>query len=127
MKEVYRFVQHIPPMVQTDTPPATLDFSTQEQLEAWLLTQHYGTKDDFSHYAISGNSLIEVSNNGFYWWVVGYVKPAPPWLPEWKAKYREPCVDKEGYDSSNFKITLAGVDITGYCTGDPIFIDRNKD
>ena len=48
------------------------------------IVQRYGKEDDFSHFALSGNLLMEISNEGFNWWVVGYIEnPDSVDLPQW--------------------------------------------
>ena len=83
------FRQHIPNFVDIKAP--LLDkFETTEDLLNLEIVQRYGKRKDFSHFAISDNCLMEISDEGFHWWVVGYIKkPNEVDLPKWDGgKYR---------------------------------------
>ena len=86
------FKQHIPCFVDIDPPsPNLYEFETTEELLNLEIVQRYGKEKNFSHFALNENRLIEVSDNGYYWWVVGYIKyPNDVDLPKWEGpKYRE--------------------------------------
>jgi len=89
------FIQHIPSMVDID-PPTEIPFETTEELLALEIVKRFGEHPNFSHFAMSDNRLMKISDEGYHWWVVGYIKhPDQVDLPKWSgAKYRvEP---KEG-------------------------------
>jgi hypothetical protein len=88
------FWQHIPAYVDGDRPgPVT--FSTTQELLALPVVQRYGKGADFSHFAMSDNALMEIADDGFYWWVVGHVAdPTSIDLPKWNGgKYRAQLAD----------------------------------
>ena len=78
------FRQHIPAFVDIDGPPPMAEFSTTDELLALEVVQRYGKGPDFSHFAMSDNRLMEISDEGFKWWVVGSVSdPSAVDLPKW--------------------------------------------
>lgn len=78
------FRQHIPNFVDVD-PPDPIPFTTTEELLGLEVVQRY-IGEKHSHFAISENMLMEVSNGGKNWWVVGYIaKPDLVNLPKWVA------------------------------------------
>lgn len=83
------FRQHIPNFVDVERP-AAIPFETTEDLLSLEIVQRYGKRPDFSHFAIRDNLLIEVSDDGHYWWVIGYIEhPEQIKLPKWDGgKYR---------------------------------------
>jgi hypothetical protein len=83
------FTQHIPAFVEVDLP-APVPFETTEDLLALEVVRRYGKRKDFSHFAMSDNCLMEISDGGYHWWVVGYIeKPDEVNLPKWSGgKYR---------------------------------------
>lgn len=77
------FRQHIPAFVSGETPES-FPFNTTEELLSLEVVQRYGKEPDFSHFAISKNALMEISDFGLKWWVVGYIEhPDQVNLPEW--------------------------------------------
>ena len=79
-----KFMQHIPSFVDIDGDPPSGEFETTEELLALEVVRRYGRSDDFSHFAISDHCLMEISDNGFKYWVVGYIKtPGLVDLPKW--------------------------------------------
>jgi hypothetical protein len=70
----------------------------------------------FSHFAMSDNCLMVIHDDGFHWWVVGYVeKPERVDLPKWEGgKYRAQMSDgtikiltNEVVSSCGYTLTLA--------------------
>ena len=84
-----KFVQHIPSFVdhRGETPAA--DFETTEELLNLEVVKRY-IHEDFSHFALSDNCLMAVSDDGFKHWVVGFIKNAGDIdLPQWEGwKFR---------------------------------------
>ena len=82
------FRQHVPSFVDVDER-TEFEFSTTEELITHPLIQ--GMVGSFKNHKIckSKNYLMVVSDNGFWWWVLGYIKtPEEVDLPEWEgAKY----------------------------------------
>lgn len=89
------FKQHIPNFVDVSKNPEWHDFETINQLLALEVVQRYGKGDKFSHFALSDNRLMEVSDNGLRWRVVGYIKdPDAVDFPQWEGwKYRAEMPD----------------------------------
>jgi len=83
-KIMNRLTQHIPNFVETrGEQPPTGEFETTEELLSLEVVQRY-KHDDFSHFAMSDNHLMVISDDGFKHWVVGYVKnPESVDLPKW--------------------------------------------
>lgn len=83
------FQQHIPAFCDVDRPAPVL-FETTEDLLALEIVRRYGKRPDFSHFAMFDNALMEISDGGHYWWLVGYVEhPEMVSLPKWTGgKYR---------------------------------------
>ena len=83
------FRQHIPTFVEIDGPPPLHKFSTTQELLALDVLQRY-KGDDFSHFSMSGNLLMAISDDGFDWWVVGRISdPGAVDLPMWEGwKFR---------------------------------------
>ncbi|MFH0952362.1 MAG: hypothetical protein V1838_04205 [Patescibacteria group bacterium] len=85
------FKQHIPNFIDIEDPPA-VKFETTDDLLNLEIVQRYGKGKDFSHFAISGNCLMEISDEGegLHWWVVGYIKePDKVDIPKFEGgKYR---------------------------------------
>lgn len=78
-----KFKLHIPNYVDTDTPPWE-EFETTEDLLSLETVKRFGQGNDFSHFVMSGDHLMEISDNGFRWWVVGTIfDPSVIELPEW--------------------------------------------
>lgn len=88
------FRQHTPSFVDVDRPEA-IPFETTEQLLALEVVRRYGKRPDFSHFALSGDLLMEISDEGHHWWVVGYIdQPELVDLPKWVyGKYRAELPD----------------------------------
>lgn len=109
------FRQHIPNFVDIDAPPPS-KFETTEDLLNLEIVQRYGKGKNFSHFAISDNCLMEISDEGFHWWVVGYIKePDKVDLPKWDGgKYQAKLsngeivtlTSKEIYSSCGDELTL---------------------
>jgi hypothetical protein len=79
------FRQHIPGFVgDPDDSPKEYTFETTEELLALEVVQRYGKGPDFSHFALFGDLLMEISDGGRHWWVVGYLgDPTSVDLPQW--------------------------------------------
>ena len=109
------FKQHIPAFVETDGPPPAAEFVNTDELLALDVVRRYGKSKNFSHFAMSDRHLIEVSDDGFNWWVVGFVSdPAVVDLPKWEGwKFRAELADgtrctlgKEVVSSCGDELTL---------------------
>ena len=87
-------MQHIPNFVDTDKPEAVEFETTQDLLMIDKVKQWARPMDgkEFSHFALSCNVLMAIHDDGFHWWVVGYIDIEHPTeidLPKWESgKYR---------------------------------------
>lgn len=116
-----KFIQHIPNYV--DYRGATneaIEFETLDDLLSLAVIKPYKESPRFSHFALSGNNLMEISYEGFKWWVVGQVlQPELLELPKWdggKYKARFPdgttkVLTKEVYSSCAGKLKLSNGDV----------------
>ena len=88
------FQQHIPAFVEIGTPPI-FKFNNTDELLALDVVQLYCKSPDFLHFAKFGNLLMVVADDGFHWFVVGYIADASTIdLPVWSgAKYRAELPD----------------------------------
>lgn len=88
------FRQHVPRCVDIEADPPRA-FSTTAELLALEVVQRFGKGKNFSHFAMSGNHLMEISDDGFMWWVIGTVAyPDAIELPKWDGgKYRAELPD----------------------------------
>lgn len=77
------FIQHIPTFVET-TPAAWIDFKTTQDLLSLGCIQRYSFQIG-SWFVMSGNLLMQISQEGFHWWVIGHVRnPLDIDLPQWE-------------------------------------------
>jgi len=93
-----RFTQYIPAFVDArGGKPYSIEFRTTEELIALKVVQRY-IRDDFSHFAMSDEHLMAVSDDGFVHVVVGRIQypklvDLPPW-DEWKFRAELPNGEK---------------------------------
>jgi hypothetical protein len=89
-----KFIQYIPTFVDADAPEWH-EFETTAELLSLEIVKRYGQDNDFSHFVLSENRLMEISDNGFHWWVVGYIEdPTTVNLPQWEGwKFRAEMPD----------------------------------
>jgi hypothetical protein len=106
------FLQHIPNFVDTDRPEAIEFETTQDLLMIDKVKQWVKPIDgkEFSHFALSGKALIVVHDEGFHWWVVGYIeRPDEIDLPRWYGgKYRAELPSGERVTLSNEVVSSCG-------------------
>ena len=111
---VNKFIQHIPGFIGGIEPERN-DFETTEDLLKLEAVRRYGRGKDFSHFALSDDLLMEISDEGLRWWVVGSIeKPEEVDLPKWdggryKAEYPDGTIKiltDEVYSSCGDKLTL---------------------
>ena len=74
----------------------TVEFSTDDDLINIPFVKNFA-RDNFSHYAMSGDCLMAIYDYGFDWWVIGTIQyPASVKLPKWNGgKYRALLDGKE--------------------------------
>ena len=68
-----KFIKHVPGFVEGDNCLSIM-FKTKEDLLSDSVFKRCINRNQSSHFEISGNVLIEVSNNGFHWVAVGYIE-----------------------------------------------------
>lgn len=79
------FRQHIPGFARDgrEPPEPVIPFETTADLLALEIVQRY-KGPTFSHFAMSENHLMAISDDGYSWWVVGFVAdPSAVDLPQW--------------------------------------------
>jgi hypothetical protein len=89
------FTLRIPNFVDTSRKPEKEYFETTEELLN-LPTVKRATEDPgFSHLAIENNMLMEIGDDGYFWWVLGYIEdPSSVNLPRWDgSKYKAQMSD----------------------------------
>lgn len=80
------FRQHFPSSCDFDNPKE-IKFSTTEELLNLDAVSSWKEKNKFSHFAISNNSLMAIFDEGYRWWVIGYIKyPENVDLPKWEGE-----------------------------------------
>lgn len=78
------FKQHIPTYVDYREASPRWNFNTTEELCNLPPMLKAKERPGFSHFAISGNCILQIADEGFYWWVLGYVDDVDGVeLPEW--------------------------------------------
>lgn len=84
-----RFKQYIPAFVD-GFDPVCFEFETTEDLLNNEFVIYHSKKNGFSHFAMSDNCLMKISDDGFDWRVLGYIQnPENIDLPEWEGwKFR---------------------------------------
>ena len=93
-----RFKQHIPNFIEVDKPPEWIEFQNTDALLSIEVVKQWSKPMDgkpFSHFAISGNYLMAIHDDGFHWWAVGYIEnPQAVNLPKWNGgKHRAKMPD----------------------------------
>lgn len=102
------FKQHIPSFCDVDHP-AAVPFETTEELLALEIVQRYGKQPNFSHFAMSDNVLMEISDGGHHWWAVGYIEhPEQVNLPKWNGgKYRAELPNGERAELQSGEVVMS--------------------
>ena len=83
-----KFTQHVPATCDIDEP-LIFNFNTTEELLMSEYVQGFA-KIRPSTFVMSGRCLMTVSDNGYHWWVLGYIEnPKEINLPQWNGpKYK---------------------------------------
>lgn len=84
-----QFRQHIPNFIDNDDPNTFTFETTQEFLDNEYINW-YTKQQNFFRLSKQDDCVILEKDDGFYWWVLGYIKdPASLDLPEWPGgRYR---------------------------------------
>lgn len=114
------FKQHIPAFVDVDSPPVQ-NFETTQELLALEIVQRYVKDKGFSHFAMSGNLLMKICDEGYRWWVVGRIgDPSSIDLPKWDGgKYRAQLPNGD-------VVELTGQDVYSSCGDELTLHDGTK-
>ena len=86
-----KFKQYIPAFIDTrGDDNIEYEFKTTKDLLSIIPVKLHSNSDNFSHFAMSGNSLMAIYDEGFEHWVVGYIKSTNGIdIPEWEGwKFR---------------------------------------
>ena len=112
-----KFTQHIPGFVD-GVKPKTIEFSTTEELLRHPFFRRIAEQPGFSHFAFDEPYILEISEDGFKWWVLGSVN-ALVTLPKWDGgRYR---VRLDGAET-----VLIGAEIYSTCGDEVILRDGRK-
>lgn len=84
-----KFIQHVPSFV-SGVDPTEFEFDKTDELLSSEYVSRFSKNANFSHFAMSDNRLMSISDNGFHWWVVGFISdPESVDLPKWEGwKFR---------------------------------------
>ena len=78
------FTEHIPSFVDYREDPKVYSFASEEDMLTSDMFWRWSHSKDFSHFAQDGNTILQIGDNGFYWWVVGHFKSDKPLnIPKW--------------------------------------------
>ena len=79
-----KFTVHIPNFVDHRDPPPSCEFETLDELKAIPHVKQASDSPSFSHFALSDNHLMSISDGGKHWWVLGHIdNPSSVDLPQW--------------------------------------------
>jgi len=81
---VNKFKQHIPNFCTGIDIIPDFEFKTTEDLLSLEVVKQYSSEKHHEHFCMSGNMLMQIKDNGFLWWVIGYIEnPNEINLPKW--------------------------------------------
>jgi hypothetical protein len=103
-----KFTQHIPSFMD-GFEPRVYEFESTEQLLSYDFFKSIAQRPKFSHFAMHRSHLMEISDEGFHWWVLGRIEhPEEMDLPQWEGwKFR---AELDGKD-----VILSGKEVTCSC------------
>lgn len=79
-----KFQQHIPNFVDNRDPVPVYEFETTKELLNLDIVKKYIDGRDYHKFVMSDNYLMIIWEDGFRWWVVGYItNPSNVDLPKW--------------------------------------------
>lgn len=112
-----KFIQHVPTFVE-GAEAKVFEWETQEELVMKLSEIGYGNGVG-KYFELSGNLIMEVSDNGYHWWVAGRVSSTEGLhFDTWSAKVRPTMAvnpDSKAYNPSEIIVTMNGVKLEGFC------------
>ncbi len=77
------FRHHIPNSIAIDRP-ADVEYASLEELLAIPVVVRFQSKENFYRWSVSKDQLIAELDEGYKWWVVGFITETfslPPWEP----------------------------------------------
>lgn len=91
------FIVYMPSYIDRANKPRRFRFETTEELLAFEPMKLHSERLGFCGFALSYNNIMALYDDGFKWYVVGYVENSGPIdLPKWKGwKYRAQVDDGE--------------------------------
>ena len=120
-----KFIQHVPPFVDCTLPPA-VEWTSQEELVLKLSELGYGNGVG-KYFELSGNTVMEVSDNGYHWWVAGRVTSTEGLtFDKWSPKEKPKLVtnpDIKSYNASEVTVWCGDKQIFP-CDGDFVSIGK---
>ncbi len=116
------FRQHVPNCIDMDQPP-DVKFGTVEQLLEIDVIKRFSQIEGHDHFALKHHTLMQVSDDGFHWWVMGYIKCPedidPTTIPEWEGpKYQAELED-------GTQTVLSGKEVS-YSRGDMLSLTNGQ-
>jgi hypothetical protein len=101
------FKQHVPSFIDNGYKRVEFEFKTTADLLNSAVVKKY--VEPGSYFVKSDNCLMVVTDNGFHWWVIGYIKnPQDVELPEWDGVKYHALLDGQ-------KVILSSSEILGSC------------
>jgi hypothetical protein len=89
--------RHVPNFID-GVDEETCSFSTQGELERIEFVRRHVMRSVFTRLSVGTSNgspiLISEHNDGYEWWVVGYLSGTPEWLPKWSPKYKNSKEDR---------------------------------
>jgi len=85
-----------------------VEFATQDDLLKHDDVKRWSDEDTFSHFAMSHNHLMAILDDGYTWWLVGYLTLATKGLidlPKWEGgKYKAKLADGSLVDLTSSEV-----------------------
>jgi len=93
-----RIIQHIPSFIDVNKKLEWINFNTIEELLNIPFVKQWAKPmdgKDFLCFALYGNYLLVIHDDGFHWWTVGYIENSSSIdLPKWiGGKYQAQMLD----------------------------------
>lgn len=88
MKNKIKITQHIPNYC-SGCEGKIAEFSNPEEFKKIEWLKHWYEEENFYRFSVSENRLMVELNEGYDWWVIGYMDKSAEWLPKWVAKYKK--------------------------------------
>lgn len=86
-----RITQHVPRFVDTREPPIQVEFTTTDSLLSVDFVKAWRDAPNFSHFCVHRKHLMVVLDDGYQWWVVGYLQHTDNVnLPTWEGAKNKP-------------------------------------